>query len=297
MVGGAVALHPLLHDDGREPDRREAEALDPREPGPRVGARPREPPQVSAVVPADVGRVEARHRAPAARAAAVVRGIAVRVAVRHHEVDALDGERGVRDRLRERGELGAAWRRDRAGRRRRRADSDRDGECERRARDRLLTKRGTGLLVEEVQAARSRSRAGRCRRCADRAAAGSCAMRFGRATTALSPSSGSSTSSAPSGRTCCASMWRCAIRPEPSASTSSIRPSSVGSSGRDAAAVWTSSARMPTTTSLSVGVRHARVPRDADRSDGQASPTPIVTDTPPPFEWTSPRRGSSAACR
>ena len=58
------------------------------------------------------------------------------------------------------------------------------------------------------------------------------------------------------------------MRPEPSASTSSIRPSSVGMSGL-AEAGWTSSARMPTTTSRPSACVTPEYRVDADRCDGQ----------------------------
>ena len=113
VVCGAVALHPLLDDDGSEPDGGEPEILDAGEARPGVRADPGQPLQVAAVVPADVRRVVAGHRRPAARSSAIVRGIAVRVAIGHHEVDALARKGRVRRRLRERLALGAARRRDR----------------------------------------------------------------------------------------------------------------------------------------------------------------------------------------
>ena len=113
VVGGAVALHRLLDDDGREPDGGEAEILHAREPRSRVVTHTGQPLQVAAVVPADVRGVVARHRPAAARSPAVVRRVAVRVAVGHHEVDALVRERRVGRWLRERIALGAARRCDR----------------------------------------------------------------------------------------------------------------------------------------------------------------------------------------
>ena len=107
VVRGAVTLHRLLDDDRREPDGREPEVFHASEPGARVRACSGEALQVASVVPTRVGRVVARDGALAREAASVVRGVAVRVAIGHHEVDALGRERAVRRRLGERLELGA----------------------------------------------------------------------------------------------------------------------------------------------------------------------------------------------
>jgi len=82
VVGGAALRDGLLLEHRRDPERREAEVLDPLQ-------ALREPLEVAAVEVAGVGRVEPGCRARAGEPAGVVRLEAVRVPVRHHEVDAL----------------------------------------------------------------------------------------------------------------------------------------------------------------------------------------------------------------
>ena len=113
VVRRAVSLNPLLDDHGSEPDGGEPEVLDAGEPGPSVCTDSGQTLQVAAVVPTAVRRVVAGHRRSAARSPAIVRRVAVRIAIGHHEVDALVRQSRVRRRLRERLALGAARRRDR----------------------------------------------------------------------------------------------------------------------------------------------------------------------------------------
>ena len=101
VVGGARALHRLLAEGRRHPDRGEAERLDPREARARRAAAG-EAAEVAAVEPARVGRVVAGDAARPRTPAAIVGGIAVRVAVGHDEIDPLRGDRAAAGRLCER---------------------------------------------------------------------------------------------------------------------------------------------------------------------------------------------------
>jgi hypothetical protein len=102
VVGGARSLHGLLPERRRHPDRGEAERLDPGEPRARRAAAG-QPAEVAAVEPAVVGRVEAGDATRAGPSAAIVVGIAVRVAVGHDEIDPLRSDRAAGGRLREDG--------------------------------------------------------------------------------------------------------------------------------------------------------------------------------------------------
>ena len=79
VVGRAVALHRELRPTGGVTQiAGEAEVLQAREPGVRVGAGPGQPLEVAAVEEAGVGRVEAVRARAAAEAARVVGRVAVR---------------------------------------------------------------------------------------------------------------------------------------------------------------------------------------------------------------------------
>jgi hypothetical protein len=92
VVARATRVDGLLFQDRRDPERGEAEVVDPLE---AVG----QPLQVAAVEVAGVGRVVAGDVGAAGQPAAVVRRIAVGVPVGHDEVDALGRERARRTRL------------------------------------------------------------------------------------------------------------------------------------------------------------------------------------------------------
>ena len=195
-----------------------------------IGARAGEPLQVAAVVPARIGGVVAGDGAAPGEPAAVVRRVAVRVPVRHHEVDPLRRERAVRRRLRERFES-------RAGRRLRDL-ATRRAAATRRDRERACRERTSSDLPESAAPVSSskkwrppgRSRPGRCRPAAARPEAGS--ARRGSVARRARPPRGlprlvlrrrrpapalRSTGTRPR------RSWKCAMTPEPSASTSSTR--------------------------------------------------------------------------
>ena len=100
VVGGARALHGLLPERRRDPDRGEAERLDPRQPAARVGA-------VAGQALQSRRRGTSRGRSGRSRcaarpprpAAAVVPRVAVRVAVGEEEVDPVGGDRRPHRRL------------------------------------------------------------------------------------------------------------------------------------------------------------------------------------------------------
>jgi hypothetical protein len=111
VVGRARALHGLLTVGRRDPHSREPEILHTLQAAARIGAAAGEPAEIAAVVPPGVGGVEAGHAADAGEATPIVRRIAVRVAVGHHEVDPLGRERRPHRRLRQRRQHGTSRRR------------------------------------------------------------------------------------------------------------------------------------------------------------------------------------------
>ena len=104
VVAAAGPLRDLVDDDGRDPDRVEAEVLDPLEAVLRIGAAAGQALKVAAVPPRRRRRVVAREVHGSLDTAGVVRRVAVRVPVGHDEVDPVGGERRILARLRELGE-------------------------------------------------------------------------------------------------------------------------------------------------------------------------------------------------
>src|SRR5690606_10123759 len=90
-----LALHGLVHEARRQPDRRRAETLDVVEVRAQTG-------DVAALVEAGGGRVEPGREAVAAEPARVVRRVAVGEAVGHDEVELL-AVAGLSDRVRDEG--------------------------------------------------------------------------------------------------------------------------------------------------------------------------------------------------
>ena len=147
MVRRAAALHVPLPDGGVTQIDVKPRSLIRASPR-RLGAVAGQPLEVAAVEEAGVGRVVAGDLARAGEPAAVVRRVAVRVPVGHHEVDPLGGDR----RPATGGCESAASAAPRGGRgvaSRSRA-RDRDEDATRRAPRLALAKRLTRLRVEQV---------------------------------------------------------------------------------------------------------------------------------------------------